>query len=543
MLVTPKRFAGMKRFEHILSVLSRHGLGYALEKMHLKKRTLFSRRKISRPVEVRMLFEELGGSFIKLGQLLSMRPDLIPKDYCDELSKLLDSFEPIPFAEVEHIIRSELKKPIKSIFKSFDQKPVASASIGQVHVARLKNGKKVAVKVMRPGIKSLYESDLEIMDYLARHLKHHYNPGLFDPEEIFAEFKRYTESELDYLKETHNIKVFGSHNQKDKKVFLPTVYDSLTTSRVLTMSFVEGIELNKVLIAPGSYKSINRKRVAEQLLSSFMKQVFIDGLFHADPHPGNILFSKGKIGFLDFGVIGRLDDEMKRKMGSLFIGLIEGDAAAVTKAMISLDLSSSEIDVASLRADITDALGEYYDTSLEKIDVAELFFKAIGLARKYHIRISRDYVLLGKALATLKTVCMQLDHDFNFVKEARPFIAKIVAQKASPDYLIKRLAAEAERFSEFVQELPDNTKKISHTIDRADIALQDINQDMRYLTTEVRREGGRLIIGIIIAALLISASLVRATDIKAAYFFVGMAALLAAYIILSMLHDLFRKKK
>jgi len=543
MLMTPKRFAGMKRFEHILSVLSRHGLGFALEKMHLKKKTLFSRKKISRPVELRMLFEELGGSFIKLGQLLSMRPDLIPKVYCDELTKLLDSFEPIPFSEVEHIIKFELKKPIKSIFKSFDPKPLASASIGQVHVARLKNNKKVAVKIMRPGIKALYESDLEIMDYLARHLKHHYNPGLFDPEEIFAEFKRYTENELDYLREAHSIKLFYNLNRKDKKVLLPSVYDSLTTSRVLTMSFVEGIELNKILFAPGNYRLINKRRVAEMLLASFMKQVFLDGLFHADPHPGNILFCRGKIGFLDFGVLGRLDDDMKRKMGSLLVGLIEGDAAAVAKSMISLDLSNSEIDVASLRADITDMLGEYYDTNLERIDVAELFFKALGLARKYNMRISRDYVLLGKALATLKTVCMQLDHDFNFVKEAKPFIAKMVAQKASPDYLIKRLAAEAGRFSEFIQELPDNTKKISHTIDRADIALQAINEDMRFLTREVRREGGRLIIGIIIAALLISASLVRSTDITAAYFFVIIAGVLAAYIILSMLHDFFRRKK
>jgi len=230
---------------------------------------------------------------------------------------------------------------------------------------------------------------------------------------------------------------------------------------------------------------------------------------------------------------------MKRKMGALMISLIDRDAHGVAKSLISLDLSNAEIDVASLCADVTDALGEYYDLNLEKIDIAELFFKALGLARKYHMRISRDYVLLGKALATLKTVCMQLDHDFNFVKEAKPFMAK----KATPDYLLKRLAAEAGRFSEFVQELPDDTKKISHTIDRADIALQEINQDMRFLTKEVRREGGRLIIGIIIAALIISASFVRSTDITAAYFFVILAGLLATYIVLSMLHDFFRRKK
>ena len=208
MFVVPKHFAGTKRFERILGVLAKHGLGMALEKMHLKKRTLFSIKKNSNPVQIRMILEELGGSFVKLGQLLSMRPDLIPKEYCDELSKLLDSIDPFPYEEVESIVKFEFKKPIKSLFKSFEKKPIAAASIGQVHEARLKDGKKVAVKIMRPGVKALFETDLEIMDYLARHIKHHLNPELFDPEEIFAEFKRYTENELDYLKEAHNIKLF-----------------------------------------------------------------------------------------------------------------------------------------------------------------------------------------------------------------------------------------------------------------------------------------------------------------------------------------------
>ena len=173
MFKIPKRFAGIKRFEQILRIIAKYELGFYLEKIGVKNKSLFSRRRVTRPIELGMMFEELGGSFVKLGQLLSLRPDLIPVEYCEELSKLQDSVEPFSYAEVEHVIKTELKKPVKKLFRSFDKKPIASASIGQVHLARLKSGKKVAVKVMRPGIKALMEEDLEILDYLSRLFKHH----------------------------------------------------------------------------------------------------------------------------------------------------------------------------------------------------------------------------------------------------------------------------------------------------------------------------------------------------------------------------------
>nr|MCK4930223.1 AarF/ABC1/UbiB kinase family protein [Nanoarchaeota archaeon] len=262
----PKQFRGIKRFEQVLKVITKYELGHFLEKAKLKKRSFKLKKKMTRPIELRMILEELGGTFIKLGQLLSLRPDLIPKEYCDELSKLQDDIEPFSFEEVKHVIKAEFKKPINKLFKKFEKKPVATASIGQVHVARLKNNKKVAVKVMRPGIKALIHTDLEILEHLARLFKHHVKQNIVDPEEIFEEFKRYTENELDYLKEAYNIKRFYNNFKKERKIKIPRVYDKFTTHRVLTMEFVEGVEVRQILIHPKKYKRFNRKKISELIV-------------------------------------------------------------------------------------------------------------------------------------------------------------------------------------------------------------------------------------------------------------------------------------
>src|SRR4030042_1054576 len=415
MFNVPRKFRGIKRFEQVLHVLTKYELDYFLERAGLKRKGLFGKKKSARPVELRMIFEELGGSFIKLGQLLSLRPDLIPREYLYELSKLQDDVEPFSYEEVEHVIKAELKKPVKKLFRSFEKKPVASASIGQVHVAKLKSGKKVAVKVMRPGIKTLVETDLEILDYFARLFKHHVKQSIVDPEEIFAEFKRYTENELDYLKEAHNIKHFYDNFRKDRKIRIPRVYGSLTTHRVLTMEFIEGVELKKIIMQPARHKRANTKEISRLLVESVMKQIFIDGFFHADPHPANILVRKNTIGFIDFGIVGRLDEELKEKLGFLFISLIQRNVDGVVSSLISLNMVESDVDAAALKRDIRDAIGAYYDTTIDRVDVAELFFRSISVARKHNIKLPSDLVLLGKALITLQGVGIMLNPGFNLI--------------------------------------------------------------------------------------------------------------------------------
>lgn len=537
----PRRFAGIKRFERILEVLSRHGLDFLLEKMLFKKRSFSTRKATSRPVELRLLFEELGGSFIKLGQLLSMRPDLIPGEYCDELAKLQDSVAPFSYVEVEHVIRAELKKPISGIFRSFEKKPLAAASIGQVHLARLKNGRKVAVKVMRPGIKALFEDDLEILDFISRQFKHHARPELFDPEEIFNEFKRYTENELDYLKEARNIRLFHDHAKGNKDIFIPAVHDDFTTPRVLVMDFVEGIELRRVLLEPGRYKGLNKKSLAEILVHSFMKQIFIDGLFHADPHPGNIIIDKDIVGFIDFGIVGRIDDAMKEKLGRFLIGVVDKDVDSMVQALIGLDVVGCDVDANRLKHDLLDELGEYYDAGLDRMDLSVVFFKCLAIARRNHMRLPGDFVLLGKALITLRSVCLQLSPDFNIIEEARPFIRKLLKEKTKPAFLFKRIMSESTRFAEFVHELPDQSRKMFRVVDKADVALDDINHDLSSLTNAIKTESWRIVLGIIVASLIIAASATRAVDEPMSRLFVWVAGAILVYLLFSIVRDHFRR--
>jgi ubiquinone biosynthesis protein len=557
----PRRFAGIKRFEQILQVMAKYELGYYLEKASLKKKSLFSKRGMTRPVELRMMFEELGGSFIKLGQLLSLRPDLIPKEYCDELSNLQDDCEPFPYEEVEHVIKAELKKPVKQLFKSFEKKPLASASIGQVHVARLKSGKKVAVKVMRPGISALIASDLEILDYISRLFKHHIRQSIVNPEDIFAEFKRYTEDELDYVKEAHNIKLFYRNFKNDKTVKIPLVYEKLSTKKVLVMEFIEGTAIREMLHHPKQHVRLDKSKISQLIVNSVMKQIFIDGFFHADPHPGNIIIGKvsgsgkkkgkgrGKennkgvtIGLIDFGIVGRVDQDMKEKVGMLFISLMHGDIDGIVKSIICLNLVDDCVDANRLKNDINESLGQYYNTSVDKLDITDLFFKSINVAKKHNIKFPRDFVLLGKALVTLQGLGIELNPGFNIVHESQTFIGKLVKDKAKPTYIFNKLLKEAERFGDFVHELPDESRRIYKTIAKADVALDDINTDIRGLTAEIRTESWRIILGMIIAALVIGASLTIQIEPFISKSLIALASIMLLYLIYAIIRDDFRNR-
>jgi ubiquinone biosynthesis protein len=546
MFIIPKRFRGIKRFEQVLGIVTKYELGHVLEKAGFKRKVFRLKTKVARGVELRMMLEELGGSFIKLGQLLSLRPDLIPKEYCDELGKLQDSFEPIPYNEVKHVVESELKKPMSALWKSFEKKPVAPASIGQVHIARLKNNQKVAVKVMRPGISALIETDLEVLDYISRHLKHKLKKGIsgiVDPEEIFEEFRRYTEDELDYLKEAENIKKFHANFSHDKKVVIPGVIYKYTTKRILTMDFVEGIELRDIVMNPGKYKSINRNALTSQIVNSVMKQIFVYGFFHADPHPGNIFVNKDKIGFIDFGIAGTIDKELKEKLGLLMIHLINRDCEGLVKSFISLNMVEGTVDAEGLKKDLSRTLGKYYDLAVDKIDMAELFIQSIAVAKKHSIKLSRDFVLLGKALITLQGVVLELDPEFNLVMEIKPMVDKLAAKETRPINILRRIIGEGRRLAEFAHELPDEADKIYRAAEKADSALDSINTDIKGLTSELRAETFRIVMGMLIAALIIGASLTYSTEPILGKSFIVIAAVMLAYIIISIFKDRFRKKE
>ena len=508
----------LARFEEILNVLFKHEFGYLLERLRLKEYLPASRRfqaerfieKDTQPERIRMVFEDLGGAFIKLGQLLSIRQDLIPKEFCDEFRNLQDNVRPFPFKKVQEIIEREYKKPLSQVFRSISQEPVAAASIGQVHEATLKTGEKVVVKVKRPGIEKTFRTDIDIMFHFAELIDKHYPVGTIEMAGIVKEFERYTEEELDYAREAHNIQRFYTNFLHDPNVKIPRVYWSGTTADVIMMERIEGTRLSALI--KRADPDI-RKKVLRNLVNAVFRQIFEYGFFHGDPHPGNIfVIDSCRIAFLDFGIVGVMHPKMREKMSWLFINVIEGDLDGITDAIMDLNMMEGSIDKEVVKQDLFDSLGEYYNTELSKIRLGEVFHKLVDLTRKDNVRLPKDFVLLGKAIITLEGVALTLDKKFNLVKEARPYVKKAIERRTSPQAIIKNIRRQAYNFREFIVNIPERASEFVRNFREADVRLQTIDKDLRTLTVEIDRSSNRVSYGLLITGFLITGALTFSFD-------------------------------
>ena len=445
MIDIPKKFRQLKRFEQAVQVLFKHELGYILSKATVKSRK-------TEPETVRKIFEELGGSFVKLGQILSLRPDLIPVKYCEELSRLQDNVKPFPYEDAVKIIEQETGQKLKKTFSSFSKKPIASASIGQVHKARLRTGEDVAVKIMRRDIQKIMETDIEIMFFFAKIIKNHYGSDVFDAEEIVQAFKEYTESELNYLIEGQSIASFLK-NFEGTSVKIPRPFLEHSSEKVLVLEYVEGQKLSEFIHENKNVES--RKKIVDEIFNAFLKQVYIDGVFHADPHPGNILVLKGgekKIALLDFGITGRIDAKVKADLVKLFLAMIDKDIDGITNSMAALHLLKDANE--EVKKDMREMLGPYYGVSMDKVNLPKLFLQSINVAKKHKIKVPKDYVLLGKAIVTVESVCTVLDPKFNFVESAKPFITKIMTHEYSPRKFIGKGATKLMHAKSLAESVP-----------------------------------------------------------------------------------------
>src|SRR3989338_7097994 len=354
-----KEVRDIKRFNQILAVLFEEGFDFLLAKIKLRHYIPLTKRlksKLKKTQEtkpearLRKTLERLGPTFIKFGQLLSVRPDLIPKEYSKELEKLQDSVEPFSFNDVRAAIEMDFGKKIEQLFLSFEKKPIASASISQVHKAVLKTGEKVAVKVQRPDVKRIMETDIEIMFYFAKLLDRHIEKvRKFDPARIVDEFREWTEKEIDFRLEARNAKRFWENFRGSKTVHIPKIYDQLTSERVLTLEFIEGIELHN--IKEIKKRKLDFNEIIKNGFNAVMTQVFVHGIFHADPHPGNIIIMRdNSIAFVDFGIVGYFDENLKNKCVDLLYGIVEQDEELVMETFLSLGLKSEEINYEQLKS-------------------------------------------------------------------------------------------------------------------------------------------------------------------------------------------------
>jgi ubiquinone biosynthesis protein len=503
--------------------------------------------KHSRPERVRMALEELGPTFIKLGQILSTRPDLVPLEYSHELSKLQDNVPPFSYEEVKTIIAQELKKTPEELFDRFELEPLAAASIGQVHRARLPAGDEVVVKVQRPGIQKTVEVDLEILLHLASLMERHVEEMVVQrPTRIVEEFARSLEREIDYTIEAYQTERFSRQFMGDHTVYVPTVYREYNSSRVLTIEYVEGIKVSNIQALKNS--GCDLKTLAENGADLVMKQIFVHGFFHADPHPGNIFILPNNIVcFLDFGMMGRIHQEEREDFTDFVTSLATKNERKITESALKLTTYDTEPDRAELERDLMDLMDEQVYGRSGKLNMGRLFQKLIETVSVHGLTIKPDLYLMMKALGTIEGIAKMLDPDFNILKQTEPFVRRIQEERMSP----KRIAGDMmEVGTELIQlgrELPGEVRAILKQAREGKLKIEFAHSGLEPVLKTYSRATNRMVFAIVLAALIIGSSLVVLSGIPPKWHdipLVGIVGFLMAGVIgFSLLISIVRRKK
>ena len=509
MKLDPKKdIRDLTRFNKIILILTKHGFGHLLDKVKIKRHGK-SISKRAPPERLRKAFEELGPTFIKFGQILSLRPDLVPKEYVRELGSLQDNVPPFPYKKVEEIIKKEFKTPIDKLFREFSEKPVASASISQVHKAKLHNGTIVAVKVQRPDIKEIMSTDLEVMFYIARILeKHSKTLKSFKPTNIIQEFRRWTKQELDFRVESKNQKLFYKNFKNSDILKIPKVYDKYSTKKVLTTEFIDGVELHKLNQLKGK-RGYDVNQIIKNGFNSILTQVFIHGIFHADPHPGNILVLKNnKIGLVDFGIIGHFTKKLKNKSIELFYGIVEEDLDSIIDSFLDMGLiSEKQTKIEDFKADIIEVIDPLQGSSLDKVKVSYVLEDVLDIALKHHVKLPLDFVLFGKTILEIEGVGLEYAPKFKFVDSAKPFLEKLIKKDVIISNMSKDLVRSLIKYRRFFKDLPDQINNTFRRIQKGTIKIDVEDTDVKRLGKDIDTSSNRLTYGMIIAALIIAGAL------------------------------------
>ncbi|MEA3240007.1 MAG: AarF/UbiB family protein, partial [Pseudomonadota bacterium] len=444
-----RTYRNIKRYRQIIGVFISYGFGGIIEQLNidyylaLGKNIITLNRsgrkqliRYNNAQRFRMALEELGPTFIKLGQLISTRHDFIPPAVISELKKLQDNVPPFAYEEVVMVIESSIDAKIHEVFPEFNVEPVAAASIAQVHKARLISGEQVAVKVQRPGIAATIETDIDIMMNLARLLARHVQElQIYDPVGLIKEFAKTIRKELDFQIEGRHADRFAANFKDDANVFIFSIHWDVSTREVLTMDWVEGIKIDQLpaLIEAG----LEPKIIAENGATLILRQVLEFGIFHGDPHPGNLLVLPGNvIAPLDFGIVGHLDEELKQLVLDLVLAIINRDIRQLTNILSTVGVIDEDlINMRELHADLYDFVDRYYGIPLHQLEVAILIKDFIAITSHHHIRFLPDMMLLVKTLVTIEGVGRNLNPDFDMISHASPFVKELLAKRMSPKYL------------------------------------------------------------------------------------------------------------
>jgi ubiquinone biosynthesis protein len=518
-------FRHLRRYQQVGRILTRYGFGYLLTQLGIGRaigpgleKLRFSSAEILRatpPERVRMVVEELGPTFIKLGQILSTRGDLLPPEYIHELEKLQDTVPPTDFGLIQGQVEKELKKPLPEVFPTFDPVPVASASLGQVHFATLTDGQEVAVKVLRPGVDRAIETDLDILLELAALAQRRTEWGAYyNIVSLAREFAETLRAEQNYEQEGANMDRYRQMFAGVDHIRVPRVYWDTTTRRVLTMERIQGIKITDVegLRAAG----LDPALVARRNIDLVLRAVLQDGYFHADPHAGNFLVLPNEvIALVDFGIMGALDDLQRMGLVQMFVGLFRVDAARVARGMSDLGIATSAADMRKLTRDLDHLRMRYYGLDLEKIHAHSFFEDLMSLAFANRLVMPSDLVLVFKTIAMMEGIGLQLDPELNIFQEVEPYVREVLLELESPVARLKEVAAQVRESSQAALMLP---KQLQHMLEQIESGEGNLGIELKGLSEPTRRmtaAADRLALALLAIAFVIGPALLipRASDI------------------------------
>ncbi|MBM3679184.1 MAG: AarF/ABC1/UbiB kinase family protein [Actinobacteria bacterium] len=499
-----QRTGSLTRLSEIGRVATRHGFGYVLD----RRRHSNDASASDRGRRLREMLDELGPTFVKFGQVLSTRPDVVPPDIVAELRKLQDDVRPVPFSQVSELIEAELGLTVEQAFLDFDVEPVAAASIGQVHRATLPNGLPVAVKVQRPGAPRQIESDLHLMRAAAKIVKERVHAlDFIDAEALVEEFARSIREELDFLHEARNAETFHRNFGGDERVAVPRVWWRYTTGRVLTMDWLDGTQVAD--LETEGWSDEERRELAYRITDAWMTMIFRHGFFHGDPHPANImLLEDGRIGLVDFGLSGRLTDEDMARMTRLFVEAATENVDALPRRLADLGVRFPRELEDQLRARLEELFYRYYGQSLSDIDPLEVIRESFALIYEMNLQLPTRFVILDKALATLGSVGVELYPGFNVFEVARPYARRLVQERLSPRRLAMRAQKETRELLGLARELPYQVHDVLEDARHGRLELTFRNPGLDHLEDRLDHAVNRLAVALVILGGLVGSSIV-----------------------------------
>jgi ubiquinone biosynthesis protein len=540
-----RRLKSIGRFRHIAVVLAKYGFGEILGRIHLPYRmAALGKRQVLKaggPERLVMALEELGPTFIKFGQILSTRSYLLPQEYGAALARLQDEVSPFPVEEAKETIRRQLGKGVEELFASFEETPMASASIAQVHRATLASGEDVVVKIRRPDVQETLELDILILHELAELLETYVPESRrYDPKGIVREFERTCRREIDFTTEAANLDVFRHNFEDVPDIHIPKVYRKLSTSKVLTTEYIRGIKISNVEELRKA--SIDLAEVARKGARAVLKQVFEDGLFHADPHPGNLFVTPdGKIAAVDFGIVGRLTQQEMDDLSDFFIAVVRGDGEKLMAAAEKMNALPDEADRRSALEDAMLFLDKYRSQDLGDFNMKQMFREVIYFMRRYRVRVKTELLLLSKALGTYEDVGRKLDPNFNMMEESRPYVEKMIKRKYGLASLFK-----GRNLREFISNLvsiPSDLANIMGLAKEGKLKIEFEHVGLEQLTSQIERSANRLSFSLIIAALVVASSLILVLGGTAfnerglALVGFGLSAVVAGWLLISVIRS------